>query len=338
MSDNKYKGKSKVNMELVNDYMNRMPNDQLEQKYGKQFNALRVQINRWGYKRGLPKSFNTKNKVPQDEVCKRYLFGESTLKLADCYNCSVSNICQILKKYRITVRTPEIRSRKYQLNKTFFDIIDSHEKAYFLGLLYADGCNSIKRNVVTLSLHEKDKLVLQKLNRLIYKDKPLVYQSRNSKKDTEHFKKSVGKKYNFKGNYKGRYAITIFDKHISQRLADLGCVSNKSLVLKFPSTEQVPKEFINSFMLGYFDGDGCITSYYSFSITGTKEFNIAYQEILIKNCNLNKTKIYQRDPNKNTTSLQYSGRINMSKIHKFLYKDSTIFLNRKHKIFNGIYE
>ena len=53
--------------------------------------------------------------------------------------------------------------RKYNIDETFFDVIDTEEKAYFLGLLYADGCNATNRNAVILSLKEDDKEILEKI-------------------------------------------------------------------------------------------------------------------------------------------------------------------------------
>lgn len=41
-------------------------------------------------------------------------------------------------------------------------------------------------------------------------------------------------------------------------LIKLGCVEHKTFLIKFPTIEQVPFEFLNSFILGYQDGDGSI--------------------------------------------------------------------------------
>ena len=46
--------------------------------------------------------------------------------------------------------------RKYPIDEQFFDAIDSEEKAYFLGMLYADGTNSMKKTEVSLRLQEED--------------------------------------------------------------------------------------------------------------------------------------------------------------------------------------
>lgn len=56
-------------------------------------------------------------------------------------------------------------NRKYLLNKNLFKIIDSEWKAYFLGLIFADGNIQKDRYRLTLSLSKKDKEILQKLSK-----------------------------------------------------------------------------------------------------------------------------------------------------------------------------
>jgi len=60
-------------------------------------------------------------------------------------------------------------------------------------------------------------------------------------------------------------------------LIKLGCVPKKSLILTFPTEEQVPQEFIYDFIRGYIDGDGYIQydyikHRYRIIIAGTKAF------------------------------------------------------------------
>ena len=52
----------------------------------------------------------------------------------------------------------------YGINEDYFDVIDSEDKAYFLGLLFADGCN-IRcggKHIVRIRLQEKDKYILDR--------------------------------------------------------------------------------------------------------------------------------------------------------------------------------
>ena len=77
-------------------------------------------------------------KVAQDkhpEICRLYLGGAMIKDICPRFNLSRTSVRRILNLYNI----PVIRPRKYSLDETFFETIDSEDKAYFLGLLYADG-------------------------------------------------------------------------------------------------------------------------------------------------------------------------------------------------------
>ena len=95
-------------------------------------------------------------------------------------------------------------------------------------------------------------------------------------------------------------------------------------------------EYLHHFMRGYFDGDGCISKcslvnkrkvvQKSFNILGTFNFINAYKIILEKNCNINCNKICKKG---NIYSISYSGNVIINNIYNFLYKDATIYLERK---------
>lgn len=123
-----------------------------------------------------------------------------------------------------------------KFNNKFFDKIDTEEKAYWLGFLYADGAISKDgRNIVELSLKSSD------INHL------------------EKFKSSLGfkkEKHIFQDDIRCR--IEIVDKHTRQQLIFLGCTPRKSLTLTFPTEEQVPFYLLPHFLRGYMDGDGSV--------------------------------------------------------------------------------
>lgn len=55
----------------------------------------------------------------------------------------------------------------YITNNTYFDNIDTEDKAYFLGLIYADGCNDIPNNRLIITLIHTDGYLLERLNSLV---------------------------------------------------------------------------------------------------------------------------------------------------------------------------
>ena len=110
------------------------------------------------------------------ELFAKYETGKYTaVDLAKEYPVSSTAISALLKRHGYKSKTQSELQRKYEVNESFFDVIDTEEKAYFLGFLYADGYNNTDRNSVNLSLKETDKDILIRLNNLIQPDKPLQY-------------------------------------------------------------------------------------------------------------------------------------------------------------------
>lgn len=106
--------------------------------------------------------------------------------------------------------------RKYEINEDFFDEFNTQEKAYFLGILFADGYNNYDKGNIRLSLQEGDIQILNDLKELLYvnNDKPLG----RSKKE----------------NCNDLLYLDLTNKHISSELKDLGMVQNKTFLITFP--------------------------------------------------------------------------------------------------------
>jgi hypothetical protein len=259
--------------------------------------------------------------VTDNEIGIMYLSGLSANKISTILECNPHKIGHILNKLHIPKRNPSETKRTYQLKEDFFDTIGTEEKAYFLGFLFADGNNHISKSVVSLRLQEKDKAILEQLSSLIYLDKKeLGYIKPRTLCNGKYTSASI-------------YRLNICNKHISHQLNNLGCVANKTFTLKFPDESQVPKHLVHHFIRGYFDGDGSITVINTphsvkgqFTLAGNENFLLKIQNILIENCNLSKTKL--RNPG-NISVLVYSGRYQLQRIRDYLYKDATIYLDRK---------
>jgi len=230
-----------------------------------------------------------------------YKSGSTIKKLAEKYKVSFSTIWKILKNYGV-----EIVRRKYSANYKFFKTIDTEQKAYWLGFIMADGC-----------------VIKGKYSRLL--DLTLKAEDRN------HLQKFLD---DINGNYrieeeKNRYKVRIHSLDMILDLAKYGIVPRKAFVTKFP--DRIPKKLWRHFIRGVFDGDGCLCvdkyGYVSFDIAGTKELLTRIQEILIDNCDLNKTKVRKQN---NTYRFAYGGKY-VIKILDYLYNNATVFLDRKHE-------
>lgn len=203
------------------------------------------------------------------------------------------------------------------INHHFFEQINTEEKAYCLGFFYADG--NISRNFTSLSLklHKQDIEILQKIKNLLSFSAPI---------------KIIKEKYCY---------FRINRKKICQQLAQLGCIPNKSLLLKFPAAKQVPEHFISHFLRGYSDGDGSITSHqlksgrnnFAWTIVSTKDFCQQLSQILKEKLNVNcHIKTTDRSgKNTITQTLSVGGSLQLKKVLDWLYQSSSIHMERKYQ-------
>ena len=198
----------------------------------------------------------------------------------------------------------------YKTNEQYFDTIDTEEKAYFLGFIYADG--NIHKYMFTIGLNKKDELLLFKLKNFISPTRPIYY-------------------------CKKRPVVTlcIENKKLSASLKKAGVVERKSLILKFPESEIVPVHLYSHFIRGYFDGDGSIynlsnrKSVFGLKIISSDSFINTLVNFLKKlNINLRISKCGK------VSSAITTKKIEIKKFYDYIYKNSTIHLNRKKNKFN----
>lgn len=197
-----------------------------------------------------------------------------------------------------------------------FDKIDTEERAYWLGFLYADGNIAEKTNSISIDLQMLDILHLEKFKKFL--------NSNNSIR------------IDFKLN---RCRISISNKYTKEQLIDKGCVPKKSLILKFPTLDSFDEELIlKSFIRGYFDGDGSLS--YSFSndkktkisptcsFIGTRDFINILNDKLKEILSISGNFYHNKKHNENVCEIKYNTSSSI-KLLIWLYEDSKIYLNRK---------
>lgn len=288
----------------------------------KRFSASKQGISYILKKHNIPtRSAESSVKDYTTQIISQYKEGDSSSIIGDSLNVGPEIIRRVLIQNDVDRREHTDSSRIYTLNENFFDNIDSSNKAYFLGFLYADGNVSKENNTIRLRLAEKDKYILDKLNIIIGSNRPLYYRP-------EH----IADDYLCQPSYE----LNISSKHMKEQVIKLGLVPAKTFIITFP--EWLDSNLYSSFILGAFDGDGSIaydknTDVYGFALAGTEQFLLKIQEILMKECNLNKTQLITVG---NIKILAYGGSKQLIRIKDFLYKDSTICLQRKKDVFERI--
>ena len=219
---------------------------------------------------------------------------------------------------------------KYYYNESYFEKIDSSNKAYWLGFLYADGCivtDKRKNNSkhLELSLCKKDSEHLKKFLHCLNSDAKV------------HFKKS---KYGNKEYESCR--INIYSTKMCEDLTRLGCIPRKTYSLKFPDDEIVPKSFLKDFLRGFFDGDGCINisnNTIKLNISGTLEMLQEIGNYLVEHNIVISVPTLSKDKRRcSLYQLWIYGIDNVKGVLDYLYKDSLMFLNRKFDLYNSFYK
>lgn len=191
---------------------------------------------------------NLKNAI--DEYIENYNNKPSLTKLSKKHHVGLKVLSDKLKELGYVIINHQ---NKLKFNEYIFDSIDTEEKAYWLGFIFADGCISSfdsegkNRHTVELSLKESDKEHLDKFNKFVEHE------------DINHVKINKAKCTN-NGVICNRCRWSVRNKHLWEILNSYGCTPKKSLILKFPSLS-IFKDYslIKHFIRGYWDGDGCLS-------------------------------------------------------------------------------
>lgn len=208
--------------------------------------------------------------------------------------------------------------RKYTVNEKYFNIINSHEKAYWLGFLTADAhlfTGGSTRNKVIAGI-----------------------QLELATKDENHIKQfldDIGSNAPIKATYHGKYEerrVRICSTCIAKTLIEKFKFSqNKSNSITFPDIDNI---YVSSYILGYFDGDGSITiekgNKPRLQILGNYNYLKSITNILGGISGVNTATIHQSS---GICRILYGGKNQVKKIFNYLYQYDCPYLNRKYEKF-----
>ena len=269
-----------------------------------------------------------------NDIVQLYNDGNTTISIAKKYKTKQPKISKLLRENGCEIRnhsfyktSEDLATQKtYSFNDKYFEKIDSSDKAYWLGFMFADGSvnpryneNRSRKGInIELSLKNEDAYHVENFVRAINGNMPLKYRM-----------------VKFNGKTYEAVRLSFGSVRMGENLINNGCIPKKSLTLQKPIN--LPNHLTSHFLRGYFDGDGCVTFYedkksknFGMSILGTEEFLIWYQEKLADNniqSNLrlpNGRKVYE---------LKITNIENLRKFYDFIYKDKCYFLARKYEKF-----
>ena len=216
---------------------------------------------------------------------------------------------------------------KYMLkyfDEFFFDEINTEEKAYWLGFIYADGYLA-KPSTIGIELKSTDKAHLEKFRKSV---------------KAEHEVKIYNKKSTYGPQESCRIAFA--SKHMFNILLNYYGSHKKTFEGHFPIITN--QELMPHLIRGFFDGDGSLHGLPrdnkhlfkpAIDFIGTKETLTFIEEL-----SGFKWSWSQRYPEKNTNNYQIScSRVNdCINFLNYMYKDATIYLNRKYERYTMLLE
>lgn len=263
------------------------------------------------------------------KICSDYYNGKNVEDLTEKYKINHVKIKEILTDNGFCVEEKKSRRRIWNIDENYFDKIDTPNKAYVLGLLYADGYNSLATHTARIMLQERDKDILVKISAQLQYEKPLGFVKCSDHVASNGFIS------------KDMYSLSISSPHICEELALHGVLPNKSLILEYP--DWMPEKFNRHFIRGYFDGDGSFcrqskrTSNYLITFTSTEDFCVDCLNILRKNLGIGGGIYDASCHNGITRVLSISGKDQCKKILDWLYEDADIYMDRKYNHYREVF-
>ena len=244
-------------------------------------------------------------KADQVRIVSDYLHGLSSIQVAKKHHISSSCVRSIVQRNGYQIRP----RRKYKVDESFFDEIDTEEKAYWLGFFSADG--SINKNSIRLCLQESDQAHLLKFRSALKSDMPIhCYNVKNSR----------------------ACSLSIFSLRLTNALAKLGVHPRKSFDLK---PAPISSSLASHYWRGLLDGDGSISiqkpnedhGFYAIlvSFAGSREIVSGFTRFV-------KTITYSAavpHAKGRIFTVQFGGMTLPQRILSALYNDASVYLDRK---------
>lgn len=300
----------------------------------KKFNIIPHRLSAFIAKEEWVRDFNNIDVIKDLHFEQKYQVGE----MAEILNCSVDSIRRSLRRFNLEV-LHEVRygsMSRYSFNESFFEVIDTKEKAYWLGIILADGC-------VTHSFSRaKDKYGEKRYDRLT------ITIARRDEPHLIKFKEAIGYNgiiergtTNSFGGIHEYSRLRITSEKLCNDLIDKNIMPNKS-TNEIPY--KLPRELKRAYIRGYFDGDGYVAVYNNssketieceFGFLGSNEILEYIKEFLVEEGMELNFNIKEAQPDSPLLKFRSGGVNATQSFYNILYKGSTIEMERKSERFKN---
>lgn len=252
--------------------------------------------------------------------------GLTVSKIAKQLGKNMSSVSSVVKRFNLTPKKSYINT----LDHTFFDNIDTPEKAYLLGFFIADGCinTDTERTKGRFSINqsEDDKEIVQAFKK--YLNVPSAIQIVNSKSGAK--------------DRKAQHRLRWTSPYMRDVLRNTyNITSNKTLDIEFQfPIELIPENLQGHFVRGFIDGDGYVgdngqEGNFSISIVGTSvKFVTLIGDLVSKATGMSYYISTIQGKTCEYCSLRWScdhtNKLEkITKLKTYLYNNASIYLTRK---------
>lgn len=243
-------------------------------------------------------------RLNEEEIITLYKSGISSTILAQERNVSVHTITNILEKHNV-----ERNNHYHNLNliEDYWENINSKDKAYFLGFLITDG--NVIGNAVRLSLHIKDKHILETFSKVTQNNNKIYEDTRNC------------------ATYGVKRPKWVKD------LAQYGVIPNKTQTVGMPLLND---DLMPHLIRGLIDGDGWITKRGQIGFCGNHKTVTQVRDFLVSKLDVYNVKVIQCKLS-TLFMISWGGKKDFKTICEYLYQDKDEFyLQRKFNNFCSV--
>lgn len=242
-----------------------------------------------------------------------HLAGIRLAELGRMYGVYPSSIRSSLRRSGIT---PNNYTRRF--NAMAFDDLSTEAACYWLGFLFADGCTNMTG--LTINLKRDDAPHLERLRAFLDAEQPLINNVTYAA-----------------GRPNKRVMLRISDRAFGRDLAAMGISRGR------PNPEQhiklIPDAMLHHWFRGLFDGDGCAHKNGALTLLAPESILTVFRDKLIA---VNALALRSNAPNgpkiqllPSIARLHFEGVIQCRRIAEYLYRDATVWMERKRDIIDN---
>lgn len=257
------------------------------------------------------------DEITQKEIIKMYQNEGFTISfLSKKYHCRTEAIKNVLILNQIPIKKSGNCVNR-TLKENFFEDINTEEKAYFLGLFFADGSvvldKSGKRSpMISIALKLSDIKIIEKFKEVLNLSSALRYDKREGKE-------TVG--------------IGFRNEKMANDLSKYGIIPQKTYLTK--KLPKVPESLERHFLRGLLDGDGSI-----YQETKSQKYRIDFCSCHKSICEDFRSRCnkFLNIQNNNVAAnygsayhIRFNAQEQVKQLATVLYKDSNISIARKYQ-------